>query len=251
MRFNSPDFRKLYLNKKWQEFAFKIQKRDGFKCVRCGKIQNETILQVHHKVYRNGTNPWEYPVSDCLTLCKGCHALEHDLIEPDFGWILCSISDRGDKTGTCERKRCGTSIRYEHEIYHPAWGYKIVGSTCIDYLTQEDQYSSAETLKLANKISSFLSENYWPASHTKKGKKFISTTYKHHKLIIYLDSNPYSYQYALKLPGEKWHEYSNFFNIQNKNVIQAKELAYIHLLGVLSEDSSEKQLLRQFFNSVK
>jgi hypothetical protein len=65
----------------------------------------------------------------------------------------------GALDGICERKNCGTGIRYEHIIYHPNWGYKIVGSTCIDHLTQEDKLLSSDILKMYKQISKFVSKS--------------------------------------------------------------------------------------------
>lgn len=78
--------RKLYINEKWYEFSGKVKQRDEYKCLQCGRREPEVILQVHHEIYVKGKAPWEYPLSDCRTLCKGCHAREHKLIEPDKGW---------------------------------------------------------------------------------------------------------------------------------------------------------------------
>ena len=34
-------------------------------------------LNVHHKYYVNGKNPWEYDDEALITLCQDCHCLEH------------------------------------------------------------------------------------------------------------------------------------------------------------------------------
>lgn len=56
---------------KWQRKRLEIMKRDKFKCVKCG--DEETTLNVHHKVYHDGLEPWEYENSDLATLCEDCH----------------------------------------------------------------------------------------------------------------------------------------------------------------------------------
>ncbi|NRT12217.1 HNH endonuclease [Flavobacterium sp. 14A] len=170
-------FRKSYYNNKWHEFSIAIKLRDNNRCLKCDRQESEVILQAHHKVYRPNLEPWDYPYSDCITLCKGCHAREHNLIEPEYGWVLISVEDLGNKDGICERKGCGAEIRYEHLTYHPNWGYKIVGSTCIEYLTIEDQYLSTVTLKLFRNISTFINSSTWDKRFTKKLKSYIATTY--------------------------------------------------------------------------
>ena len=46
--------------------------RDQFTCQNCDS--KEKTLNVHHKYYRLGFDPWDYPLSALTTLCKDCHA---------------------------------------------------------------------------------------------------------------------------------------------------------------------------------
>ena len=165
--------KRAYYNENWFSFSDAVQLRDNYKCVKCGRRKGDIVLQTHHKKYKKGLEPWEYPLSDCISLCKGCHAKEHNLIEPSDGWALISIDDLGGLYGICEKRGCGNEIRYEHLIYHPNWGYKTVGSTCVEYLTQEDQYLSAEVIKTLRKISEFVQNSLWEIGITKKGNKYF------------------------------------------------------------------------------
>lgn len=45
--------------------------RDKFTCKLCK--DTETTLNVHHKYYEQGKEPWEYPLSALVTLCEHCH----------------------------------------------------------------------------------------------------------------------------------------------------------------------------------
>lgn len=56
---------------RWHEKREKILKRDDYICQLCG-IQCDDVV-AHHKIYRNGLNPWEYPDDDLITLCRDCH----------------------------------------------------------------------------------------------------------------------------------------------------------------------------------
>lgn len=47
-------------------------KRDKWMCKKCG--DDETTLNVHHKRYINGNDPWEYENNDLITLCEHCHS---------------------------------------------------------------------------------------------------------------------------------------------------------------------------------
>lgn len=55
----------------WQKKRLEIFNRDNFTCQKCG--DTETELQVHHKEYNNGFEPWEYDNSILITYCVNCH----------------------------------------------------------------------------------------------------------------------------------------------------------------------------------
>ncbi|MFA5485445.1 MAG: HNH endonuclease [Candidatus Pacearchaeota archaeon] len=74
--------RKLYRNEKWENFSNTIKCRDNYACSKCGRKESDVVLQVHHTQYKIGLKPWEYAYSDCITLCKGCHASEHNITDP-------------------------------------------------------------------------------------------------------------------------------------------------------------------------
>ena len=246
------NYRKSYRNKKWFDFSTKVKLRDGNKCLKCGRNESEVVLQTHHISYKPNFEPWDYPLSDCITLCKGCHSREHGLVEPSSGWTLISIGDLGGLDGICERKGCGTEIRYEHLTYHPQWGEKTVGSTCIEYLTRQDQFLSNEVLKIFRKISSFINKSYWEEGLTKKGKTYLYTTHAHSQIRIYGKENYYSFQIVLKNKGEKWFDFGNFIKVKKgKNLEQVKELAFIVLKGLLTEKKEEKRILRNIYSRIR
>jgi hypothetical protein len=60
---------KLYLRSKiWRAMRYRVLKRDGFACVKCGSAN---MLQVNHKVYSEFGSE---KLSDLETLCRLCHA---------------------------------------------------------------------------------------------------------------------------------------------------------------------------------
>ena len=61
---------------KWQKKRLEIFQRDGFRCVKCDATHIN--LQVHHKFYEYGKDPWDYDNRMLVTLCEGCHELEED-----------------------------------------------------------------------------------------------------------------------------------------------------------------------------
>jgi len=64
------------MNPKWKRKKTKILKRDDCTCQHCGDTES---LQVHHRYYRDDTEPWDYPDTVLITLCADCHRVESDL----------------------------------------------------------------------------------------------------------------------------------------------------------------------------
>ncbi len=126
----------LYTKIEWKEFRDNVIESDGYKCTICGRDSTEVTLQVHHKIYIEDKLPWEYGLENCETMCKGCHAAEHGIIKPKFGWKYVGEDDLEDLSGTCEN--CGASIRFVHVIYHAKWGFLDVGTLCCDNLTDTE-----------------------------------------------------------------------------------------------------------------
>lgn len=62
---------------KWQKKRLEVFERDLFTCQLCG--DKETELQVHHRTYVPGKEPWDYDNSNFITYCKCCHAVVEDL----------------------------------------------------------------------------------------------------------------------------------------------------------------------------
>ncbi|MFD2937865.1 HNH endonuclease [Spirosoma flavum] len=242
--------RKSYYNSKWFEFSKQVKNRDGFKCLKCHRRELETTLQVHHKHYIPKLLPWDYALSDCITLCKGCHAREHNKIEPTTGWVLISVDDLGGLDGICERRGCGKELRFEHLIYHPSWGYIRVGSSCLEYLTQEDQILSAGALRIYKRISDFIHKTNWKTGVTRNDNEYIYAKYKHHILRIYGNVN-FAFQIGLKQKGERRHIYGEIFQAYGKNLLLSKELGFIALIGTTSESEQEKEVLKNIYRSTR
>jgi 5-methylcytosine-specific restriction endonuclease McrA len=72
---NKETYRKLLRDPKWKEKSSYIKRRDNHTCQNCGKT--DCVLDVHHKNYILGKNPWEIPSRYLITLCRSCHKKEH------------------------------------------------------------------------------------------------------------------------------------------------------------------------------
>jgi hypothetical protein len=152
-----------YKESQWKVFRQSVIELDGYKCRQCGRGQNEVTLQVHHKDYKSGFKAWEYPTSELITLCKGCHAQMHGIIQPKFGWEYIGDEDLGDLIGTCENSGCNSAIRYSFTVYHPQWGTLEVGTFCCDSLTDSQVASNLKEsrLRFESRKQRFLNSKRW------------------------------------------------------------------------------------------
>ena len=66
----------LLRNPKWQKARLETMQRANFACERCG--DKESTLNVHHKNYKQGKNPWEYELNNFVCLCESCHENIHE-----------------------------------------------------------------------------------------------------------------------------------------------------------------------------
>jgi hypothetical protein len=239
------EFRRLYQNSNWRDFAMLVRERDNHRCTKCGRGKDEVVLQVHHTLYKEGLKPWEYAMANCETLCKGCHASIHGLIEPSSGWTLISINDLGDLTGKCERKGCGSSIRYEYLVYSPGWGYQVVGSTCVDILTQDDKLIVQEIDEALKSIKQIVNSKAWkwmhiqntlPYQYLQKGRNFIQ---------IFGNKDQYEFKIHIN-EGSISGKNHQIFKTINVPLDQVKEVAAIIYLGRISE-SHVKELYSNLY----
>lgn len=155
---------KEYNSSLWRARCLQIIRADGGKCCQCGRKDPDVILQVHHKKYIPGRKPWEYPQEDLITLCKGCHAREHNLLKdaiPQYGWKYEGMDDLEDIEETCQL--CGTEIRYVHYLSHSDFGCIVVGSVCADKLLNNEQASTNEhTFKIEQqRLQRFIYSPKW------------------------------------------------------------------------------------------
>ena len=151
-----------YRTSDWKAFRQKVITLHDHVCVRCGRGPADgAVLQVHHKHYVAGRNPWEYPYEACEALCKGCHAEEHGKIPPKHGWEFHGFSDLGDLSGICDL--CGTAYRYAFMVSHPDWKAMEVGEICCNHLTSTDDATvfMEERRRRADKKKRFVQSPRW------------------------------------------------------------------------------------------
>lgn len=79
------------LDPRWQRKRLGIFERDDWKCTSCGAT--ERTLQVHHRRYVPGGEPWDVPDADLTTLCDRCHEWESKERQHTDRWLLERIQD--------------------------------------------------------------------------------------------------------------------------------------------------------------
>lgn len=67
-------YRRQLCDRRWHERRLEIMRRDGWRCRRCG---GKGRLNVHHRWYVYGRQPWQYPDRCLVTLCEKCHRHVH------------------------------------------------------------------------------------------------------------------------------------------------------------------------------
>lgn len=77
---------------RWQKKRLEIMQRDDFTCRDCGDTTK--TLNVDHRFYRKGYDPWEYDDADLWTLCEDCHSLISKLRQ--------QLIERIGRLGSCE-----------------------------------------------------------------------------------------------------------------------------------------------------
>jgi hypothetical protein len=64
---------------RWQRKRLEVMNRDDFTCLSCGS--KDKTLNVHHKTYRKGAEPWDYDNDNFATYCEDCHKEIHNFMD--------------------------------------------------------------------------------------------------------------------------------------------------------------------------
>jgi len=62
---------------RWQKKRLEVFENAGWVCENCG--DGTKTLNVHHKFYKNGREPWDYEEETLQSLCEDCHILTGDI----------------------------------------------------------------------------------------------------------------------------------------------------------------------------
>jgi 5-methylcytosine-specific restriction endonuclease McrA len=69
------DYSDLLKDPRWEKHRKMLLNAHGYECMKCGAT--DIRLQVHHKYYKPGVLPWNYPVDAYEILCVNCHREKH------------------------------------------------------------------------------------------------------------------------------------------------------------------------------
>jgi hypothetical protein len=70
-------YSELLRDPRWQRKRLEILQRSDFSCEECEAT--DQTLNVHHKLYRKGAQPWEYEAHELQALCEECHEAYHSI----------------------------------------------------------------------------------------------------------------------------------------------------------------------------
>ena len=61
---------------RWQKLRLEVMQKNDFQCQIC--FDKESTLNVHHKEYFKGHEPWDYDSNQLIVMCENCHKYHHD-----------------------------------------------------------------------------------------------------------------------------------------------------------------------------
>lgn len=93
---------------RWQRKRLEVMQRDEFTCQSC--FDSGSTLNVHHRVYIKGNEPWDYPVENLVTLCESCHSDEGQVSQAIHDFIVNVWPDYAFNTDTSRFKNLGAFI---------------------------------------------------------------------------------------------------------------------------------------------
>jgi hypothetical protein len=65
---------------RWQKLRLEAMQKADFCCESC--FDSKSTLNVHHKDYIKGREPWEYGLTQLSVLCETCHKEHHSKTDP-------------------------------------------------------------------------------------------------------------------------------------------------------------------------
>jgi len=70
---NAPSYADLLQDERWERRSCEFLESRGWLCEDCG----DRAVNVHHRRYKPGREPWAYNDVDLMALCRLCHMHRH------------------------------------------------------------------------------------------------------------------------------------------------------------------------------
>lgn len=123
---------------RWQKKRLEILERDEWTCQLC--FDTENTLNVHHKVYEKGKEPWDIDNNKLVTLCEQCHAEEKEYRPGEEQFLLRVLRERGFFSVDLNGLTCGfMAMEMDHL---PEVIATVLGDAMQDKATMEKLVSS-------------------------------------------------------------------------------------------------------------
>lgn len=253
-----------YINQQWTNFTFNYMRAYGKHCASC--CMDKASNKLYHLEYKQGKNLYDYKFHDCIIICDDCNDKLHT-VEPKEDWILIKIEDLAYTNGCCQKikdtgKVCNQKIKTLYHVYHPAHGYKVVGSSCIEMLNSDDKQrvkviNSAilEINKIASKDWIFKKalQTTNDIVFANKDCYYIEIVKNKKQLVANNKFESYNQTFFIKLfkQGDKFcmqiakNYYQNNFiqkNILANSFEDAKKIAALYLLDHVNKDNPETSI---------
>lgn len=122
---------------RWQRKRLEIMERNNFACASCGADEN--TLNVHHKIYRKNTEPWDYEDDNFIVYCESCHTSLHE--EKNF--LMKNID-------TVEKMRRLATLSYFCDAKHIEIAQIVCAFAVIEKHGELEKQIESETIMRAN-----------------------------------------------------------------------------------------------------
>ncbi len=126
----------------------------------------------------------------------------------------------GDVIGDCDLCQRKSHYRHQYTIYHPAWGYMDVGSSCVLELTDESKALLTEYQKRRERLDRFAANDQWAMV----ANGYRRRKYKGHSITIWENKSKFRSGFYYRVSINRNNLKQNFNTLD-----EAKEFAFEYI----------------------
>lgn len=126
MKYDKQFYAERLRDPRWQKMRLEILERDGWSFQNCGDTKN--TLHVHHLYYLPEKDPWDYPESAYVALCKECHEYETEMLYNTCQDFVLIAKQAGFMTGGVQKIAAGLidfKSGYQQEVAGSIIGFML------------------------------------------------------------------------------------------------------------------------------